>query len=138
MPERPSARSRPTNGEAARIDDDLTEEDGVEWQLTSNFSGNDEDEAEWTFKARDQDGLDRALNQLEDATKQAKLASHIGYLTLVDRSYFPRIVGTKGSNVARLRAETGADITVGREDNTIIMIGECSSLACSPNPLTPT
>jgi len=123
VPERPNARSRPTNGRAARIDDDFTEEDGVEWQLALNFGDADESEAEWTFKARDQDGLDRALKQLEDAKEQAKLASHIGYLTLADRSVFPRIVGTKGANVARLRAETAADITVGREDNTIIVIG---------------
>ncbi len=133
IPERPSARSRPTNGKAARIDDEFIEEDSVEWQLVSNLNGTDEGEAEWTFKARDQDGLDRALKLLEDAKEQAKLASHIGYLTLADRSVFPRIVGTKGANVARLRAETGADITVGREDNTIVMIGEYTGFPRPPN-----
>ncbi len=105
----------------------------MEWQLVSNLNGTDEGEAEWTFKARDQDGLDRALKLLEDAKEQAKLASHIGYLTLADRSVFPRIVGTKGANVARLRAETGADITVGREDNTIVMIGEYTGFPRPPN-----
>ena len=39
---------------------------------------------------------------------------------------FPRIVGTKGANVARLRNETGAEITVSRENNTIVIIGATS------------
>ena len=54
---------------------------------------------------------------------QAEQATHVGYLTVSDRSVFPRIVGTKGANVARLKAETGAEITVGREDNTIVLVG---------------
>ncbi|KAJ3555770.1 hypothetical protein NM688_g2394 [Phlebia brevispora] len=49
--------------------------------------------------------------------------THVGFLTLPDRSAFPRIVGAKGSNVARLRAESQADITVSREDNTIVIVG---------------
>ena len=46
-----------------------------------------------------------------------------------DRSAFPMIVGTKGANVSRLRAETGADITVGRDNNTIVIIGTFSILS---------
>ncbi|KAF8325199.1 uncharacterized protein EI90DRAFT_3000061 [Cantharellus anzutake] len=128
VPEKPNASSRPTNGKIARIDDETTEDDGVEWQLAPNFGSADEAEAEWTFKARDQDGLDRALERLEDAKEQAKLASHIGFLTLADRSVFPRIVGTKGANIARLRADIGADIIVGRDDNTIVIIGTEASV----------
>jgi len=54
--------------------------------------------------------------------------THVGFLTLADRSAFPKIVGSKGSNVARLRAETGADITVGRDSNTIVIIGSESAV----------
>ena len=43
---------------------------------------------------------------------------------LDNRSMFPRIVGAKGANVARLRAESQADITVSREDNTIVIVGK--------------
>ena len=35
-------------------------------------------------------------------------------------------VGSKGANVSRLRNETGADITVSRQDNTITIIGQWS------------
>ena len=51
--------------------------------------------------------------------------THVGFLTLPDRSMFPRIVGAKGSNVARLRNESGADITVSHEDSTIVIVGMC-------------
>ena len=55
---------------------------------------------------------------------------YVGFLTLPDRSMFPRIVGAKGSNVARLRNESGADITVSHEDSTIVIVGECLRVAC--------
>ena len=85
----------------------------------------EEGEAEWTLRGRDQAALDHAQKLIEEAISQAQNASSVGFLTLADRSAFPRIVGTKGANVARLRSETGAEITVGREDNTIVIVGMC-------------
>lgn len=40
-----------------------------------------------------------------------------------------------GANVARLRQETGAEITVGREDNTITIIGSESALQAAKDAL---
>ena len=80
----------------------------------------------WTFKAQDQAALDKALDLTRDALKHAEEMSHVGFLTLPDRSAFPRIVGAKGATVARLRAESQADITVSREDSTIVIIGTYS------------
>ena len=68
--------------------------------------------------------MDKALKVAEDAVAHAKEMSHVGFLTLQDRSSFPRIVGSKGANVARLRVESGADITVSREDSTIVIVGK--------------
>lgn len=124
VPPRPS----PQNGTStARIDDP---EEGAtveaEWQVVSNYQNTEEGEAVWTFKAADQASLDKALELTRDALKHAEDMSHVGFLTLPDRSAFPRIVGAKGSNVARLRAESQADITVSREDNTIVIVGEYS------------
>ena len=89
-----------------------------------NYQDAEEGEAEWTFRARDQAGLDRALKTVCDALKHAEDMTHVGFLTLPDRSMFPRIVGAKGANVARLRNESGADITVSRDDSTIVIIGK--------------
>jgi len=63
-----------------------------------------------------------------DALKSAEEATHVGFLTLPDRGAFPRIVGSKGATVARLRAETGADITVSRETNNITIIGSLEAV----------
>lgn len=107
----------------ARIDD--AEEDAPEssWQVVPNYQDAEEGESEWTLKARDAAGLERAQIDIKTAIEQAEAMTHVGFLTLADRSAFPRIVGSKGSNVARLRAETGADITVSRDNNTIVIIG---------------
>jgi hypothetical protein len=117
-------RRPPPQGGAARIDEEPTEEEAVQWQVVENHQEGEEGDAEWTLRGRDQAALDKAKSMIEEAISQAQSASHVGFLTLADRSAFPRIVGTKGSSVVRLRAETGADITVGREDNTIVIIGE--------------
>lgn len=106
---------------AARIDDDDAAE--IEWEVLSNYLAAEEGDSIWTLKARDQTGLEKAENLIKQAIENAQRQSHVGFLTLPDRSSFPRIVGTKGSTVARLRNDTGADITVSRENNTIVIIG---------------
>jgi len=128
----------PQNGAtAARIDD--AEDNAVieiQWQVTSNYQEAEEGDSEWTLKARDQAGLERAQKAIRDAVENAESMSHVGFLTLVDRSTFPRIVGSKGANVSRLRAETGADITVSRENSTIVIIGESMPFPPVPSMLT--
>ncbi|KAF8320852.1 hypothetical protein DL93DRAFT_2107528 [Clavulina sp. PMI_390] len=123
VPEKNASAARPApNGSAARIDED-PEEDGVEWHVVANYQDAEEGDSEWTLNGKDEEGLEKAKKIVNDALEHAKTSSHVGYLTLADRSVFPRIVGSKGATVARLRADTGADITVGREDNTITIVG---------------
>jgi hypothetical protein len=120
-----------TEATSARIDD--AEDDAVveiQWQVTANYQNVEEGDSEWTLKARDQAGLERAQKLVQDAVQNAESMTHVGFLTLVDRSTFPRIVGSKGANVARLRAETGADITVSRENATIVIIGKSMLSSC--------
>jgi hypothetical protein len=129
MPEKSASQSGPPveNGAGARIDDNH-EDNGAEWHVVANYQNAEEGDSEWTLKAHDDDALAQGKRILNDALEHAKSSSHVGYLTLRDRSMFPRIVGAKGANVARLRAETGADVIVGREDNTIIIIGAESAI----------
>lgn len=125
VPARPAATAEAVS---ARIDDrdDAPAEVEAQWQVVPNYQDAEDGEAVWTFKAPDQAALDKALELTQDAIKHAEGMSHVGFLTLPDRSVFPRIVGAKGSTVARLRAESQADITVSREDNTIVIVGEFS------------
>lgn len=121
MPTRPTSAEAP----AARIDeaDDESSTADIQWEVVPNYQDAEDGESIWTLKARDQAGLERAQKLIQEAIEHAQRMSHVGFLTLPDRSVFPRIVGSKGSNVARLRNETGADITVSRENSTIVIIG---------------
>jgi len=119
VPCRPPQSSAPS----ARIDDGDDASHGSEWETVENYQDAEEGDSVWTLKARDSAGLDKAHQLVAEAIEQARTMSHVGFLTLPDRSMFPRIVGTKGANVARLRGETGADITVSRDNNTIVIIG---------------
>ena len=97
---------------------------GAEWQVVPNYQGAEEGDSIWTLRARDEAGMEKAKTMIKGLIEQAQTATAVGFLTLPDRSAFPRIVGTKGANVMSLREETGADITVSREDTTITIIGQ--------------
>lgn len=127
----------PQNGSTtARIDDaENAPSIEIHWQVAENYLDAEEGDSEWTLKGSDAAGLERAQSLIQEAIAQAAAMSCVGFLTLPDRSAFPRIVGSKGSNVARLRNETGADITVGRDNNTIIIIGK-SAHSCKITSLT--
>ena len=122
LPQQSAVPSRPIET-SARIDDVENVPD-VQWEVVPNYQIAEDGISTWTLKARDQAGLGRAQKLIKEAIDHAERMSHVGFLTLTDRSMFPRIVGSKGANVARLRHETGADITVSRENNTIVIIGE--------------
>ncbi|KAH7888537.1 hypothetical protein F5I97DRAFT_1853381 [Phlebopus sp. FC_14] len=124
QPQKSAVPTQPpeTGASTARIDD-AEESPGFDWRVVPNHQDAEEGDSNWTLRAKDAAGLERAQGDIQSAIEQAEAMSHVGFLTLPDRSAFPRIVGTKGSNVTRLRAETGADITVSRENNTIVIIG---------------
>ena len=129
LPSKPAVPPQPASqagAATARIDDPDAESapTDAQWQVVPNYQDAEEGESVWTLKARDQAGLDRALKLIKEGLEHAEKMTHVGFLTLPDRSMFPRIVGAKGSNVARLRNESGADITVSHEDSTIVIVGE--------------
>jgi hypothetical protein len=92
----------------ARIDDESGPITDIQWTIQSNFERAEEEDTSWTLKAPNQTSLEKAEKRFDEALKAAQKASHIGYLRLPNRKAFPRIVGTKGSMVNRLRDETGA------------------------------
>lgn len=133
----PTQPPRPVDLDA-RIDETPLEPQ-VDWQITFNYQDAQEGDCEWMLRANGASGLERAQSEIQLAIEKAQEKSHTGFLTLSDRSVFPRLVGTKGANVARLRNETGADITISRESNTIVIIGtehlmHGSTFSLSSNP----
>ncbi|KAG2146037.1 uncharacterized protein EDB93DRAFT_1287176 [Suillus bovinus] len=130
-PQKPAVPAAPPqNGSTTARIDDVEDAPAIEihWQVTENYLDAEEGDSEWTLKGSDAAGLERAQSLIQEAIAQAAAMTCVGFLTLPDRSAFPRIVGSKGSNVARLRNETGADITVSRDNNTIIIIGSESAV----------
>ncbi|KAJ7072109.1 hypothetical protein C8F01DRAFT_1297135 [Mycena amicta] len=134
QPTKSAVPPQPVANGTARIDE--TEEAPYKWEITTNYQDAEEGDSVWTLKAKDQAGLDRAEKQIKDAIEHAQRMSHVGFLTLADRTMFPRIVGSKGSNVARLRNETGADITVSRENSTIVIIGTEKDILAAKDAIT--
>ena len=135
QPSKPFVSPKPTsaNGHGnatptARIDEAALNEGSTEvdihWEVVENYQDAEDGESIWTLKARDQPGLQRAQKLIQDTVDHAARMTHVGFLTLPDRSVFPRIIGSKGANVARLRNETEADITVSRDSNIIVITGE--------------
>jgi hypothetical protein len=125
LPSRPSSSS--SAALAARVDDvestAATTSTEEQWEIVENYKDAEEGDSTWTLKGRDQAGIDKAKSAIQESIDKAKEATHVGFLTLPDRSSFPRIVGAKGSNIARLHAMTGASIHVGRENSTITITG---------------
>ena len=128
QPTKPSLPTRPSGSTApaARVDDAESTVTEAQWEVVENYTDAEEGESTWTLRARDQANIDKAKSAIQEAVDKAKAATHVGFLTLPDRSSFPRIVGAKGSNIARLHAMTGASIHVGRENNTITITGSFS------------
>jgi hypothetical protein len=97
-PTKSAVPTRPSTEATTRIDDIDSETDraGVQWQIIANYQDAEEGNSEWTLKAKDQAALDKAKSLIDNAIEHAEKASHVGFLTLPDRSVFPRIVGSKG------------------------------------------
>lgn len=97
--------TRPSNGgnssaaQAARIDFDGGDEQEAEeitgnWEVIQNYQDGDDSEQEWTVRGKEEN-LDKLVSILESAVEKAKSATHVGLLTGLPRSTFPRIIGSK-------------------------------------------
>ncbi|WRT70206.1 uncharacterized protein IL334_007201 [Kwoniella shivajii] len=98
-----------------------------DFEIIENYQDAPEGEQEWSVRGKEED-LDKAVKVLEDAVEKAKSATHVGLLTGLPRSAFPRIIGSKGATISRIRAETGADVQVSKDDDLITITGDESSV----------
>lgn len=96
---RPSADGVSLAAQAARIDLDGGAEQQAEdiegsWQVIQNYQDGDDSELEWAVRGKEEN-LDKLVSILETAVEKAKTATHVGLLTGLPRSAFPRIIGSK-------------------------------------------
>lgn len=70
---------------------------------------------------KDEGSLDKAVKAINNAVEKVKKAECVGYLLLQNRSTFPRIVGSKGSGIERIKNESGVQsLTVSKSDIPLI------------------
>lgn len=96
---RPSADGVTLAAQAARIDLDGGAEQDVEdiqgsWEVIQNYQDAEEGQMDWVVRGKEGD-LDKLVSILETAVEKAKVATHVGMLTGLPRSAFPRIIGSK-------------------------------------------
>lgn len=113
VPQKSAVPTRPTDASApaARIDevgDDNAPAD-LQWQVIANYQDSEEGDSEWTLKARDQASLDRAQKRIEEAIESASKMTHVGFLTMPDRSMFPRVSASLSINVHMAHHDDWAD-----------------------------
>lgn len=120
------ARGDDAGAKSARIDQ-AEDNQNHEWEVRENYADAPEGDLDWLVRAKEDD-LDRAAAVLERALASAQAATHVGLLTGLPRSAFPRIIGAKGATISRLRADTGADINVGKDDDLITITGDAESV----------
>ena len=70
----------------ARIDDTAEDSREVDWQIVPNYQDAEEGDSEWTLRAKDANGIERAQDDIKAAIEQAEAMTHVGFLTLADRS----------------------------------------------------
>ncbi|WVW86191.1 hypothetical protein I302_108232 [Kwoniella bestiolae CBS 10118] len=138
-PAKPALPTKSSNGnglaaKTARIDlsaggdeEDVVDVEG-DFELVENYQNYPEGEQEWSVRAKEEADLERAVEVLEGALEKAKTATHLGLLTGLPRSAFPRIIGSKGSTISRIRVETGADVQVSKDDDLITITGDETSV----------
>lgn len=124
-PETPTPTKKSNGASNGRIDideDEQTSDVDYIFEIFPRYAGQGDETVEWTLKSRNQAALDKAQKTVADAIKTAEAASHIGVLAGLPQSAFARIVGTKGATVSRLRAESGTDIFIPRDDSNVVEI----------------
>lgn len=80
-----------------------------------------------TVNGKDDQSVNRAVKAIENALDRVKRSEYIGYLVLQNRSTFPRIVGSKGSGIERIKNDSGVQsLTVSKSELPLItFIGKC-------------
>lgn len=127
----PSAPASAPGAATARIDED--DQDNLDsainyaYEEYDAFEGYPDEDLEFVLRGREE-VVERGEKILQSLIAKVAEATKVGILVGIPRSAFPRIIGSKGATIARLRAETGAEIQVGKEDDLITLTGDSEAV----------
>ncbi|TIB84727.1 beta and beta-prime subunits of DNA dependent RNA-polymerase [Wallemia mellicola] len=105
----------------SRVDVDGEDTIAHRWETYELNTSEDDNDSEWKIHGKDEGSLDKAVKAINNAVEKVKKAECVGYLLLQNRSTFPRIVGSKGSGIERIKNESGVQsLTVSKSDIPLI------------------
>lgn len=90
----------------------------------------------WRFSG-DKDATAKAAKVVEERLEQAKNITHQGWFTPVNsKRFYPRLIGSQGSNIKQLRKETGAFIMTRRDNGPIYIAGTEEQVKAAKEAMT--
>lgn len=96
-------------------DDSGASSDNISWTLHDLHSGSEEGEIPWVLSGADAESIQKARSRLEAALKEAEKSNATGYLILPDPKSYRLVVGPGGSEINRIRKQTGTKIQVPKQ-----------------------
>lgn len=138
-PQKPRLPQKPNNASTPLITDPAYKEATVRsWGVVQNPEisklferQGEEDTFPWVLRsAANPEGVTKAKEALLKQLALAHAQTHIGFLTLSDQSKYRYVIGPSGSEVNRIRAQTGCRIMVPKsgEGDSIILWGSIKGL----------
>ncbi|KAL1306230.1 hypothetical protein AAFC00_004321 [Neodothiora populina] len=115
-PEQLSARK--ASSSMPLITDDATggaSDENVSWTLHDLFADALSGEIPWVLSGADADSVEKARARLEKALAEAEKTNATGYLILPDPKSYRLVVGPGGSEINRIRKQTGTKIQVPKQ-----------------------
>ena len=139
LPPKPRVPQKPNNSPTPLItDSDYDEVMAHTWDVVQNpeilnsLEGQgEEDTFPWVLRSTaNTDSVTKAKEALLKQLALARAQTHVGFLTLSDQSKYRYVIGPSGSEVNRIRAQTGCRIMVPKngEGDSIIIWGSTSGL----------
>ncbi|KAF8458207.1 hypothetical protein BDZ91DRAFT_666179 [Kalaharituber pfeilii] len=128
FPPKPTTAPRPTGGSHPLITDPDEDEDetvAAQWQVVENTPSDETGTIPWVLRGPP-DNVAKAKDLITQQIAHVQTQTHVGYLTLPDPSKYRYVVGPNGSQVNKIRAETGCRITIPKErgdGDAIVMWG---------------
>lgn len=115
--------AKPPAGTAARIDDDIGEDDvdSLPFELSKIDLQSTSDQITWTLSSRSAVSLQDAIQDLESEVKRMQAFTSQARLW-VDQRAIPRIVGRGGAGLREIEAQTEASIEIPRDQGGLVII----------------
>ncbi|KAF2149398.1 hypothetical protein K461DRAFT_45747 [Myriangium duriaei CBS 260.36] len=125
----PPKQAAPTpkrSGALPLITDDAADSSSHSWELHSLYSSAPEGDIPWVLSGSSSADINKAKARIEAALAEASKADSTGFLILPDPRSYRLVIGPGGSEINRIRKETGTKITVpgkGSEGEAIEIVG---------------